>query len=377
MELGSSGLDTHFAPAERSDPQSVARLVALAVTDPVIKTVLEAVGGYLMVLDEHRQILAANRELLDGLKLQTGDTLVGQRPGEALGCVHAQTGPGGCGTSLHCRHCGAVLAILAAQTTSQTTTGECTLAHRDGERVVCAQYRVKITPLPLDGHTVLACVLQDITAARRRELLERIFMHDVRNVLAGLQAWSDQLCEETPSEAAQNVVRLVEQLVHEVESQSVLLRAEIGDLRAHLRPVHVNHVMETVETMFQNHPCSEGKNLLARGVPEDTTLVTDESLLVRVLGNMVKNALEASPPRSQVLLWCEATVGGSVFHVHNPGCIPPSVAAHIFQPHFSSKGHNRGFGTYAMRLLGEHCLGGRVDFVTDIVAGTQFSIELP
>jgi C4-dicarboxylate-specific signal transduction histidine kinase len=236
---------------------------------------------------------------------------------------------------------------------------------------------MKITPLPLDGHTVLACVLQDITAARRRELLERIFMHDVRNVLAGLQAWSDQLCEETPSEAAQNVVRLVEQLVHEVESQSVLLRAEIGDLRAHLRPVHVNHVMETVETMFQNHPCSEGKNLLARGVPEDTTLVTDESLLVRVLGNMVKNALEASPPRSQVLLWCEATVGGLVFHVHNPGCIPPSVAAHIFQPHFSSKGHNRGFGTYAMRLVGEHCLGGRVDFVTDIVAGTQFNIELP
>jgi hypothetical protein len=30
-----------------------------------------------------------------------------------------------------------------------------------------------------------------------------------------------------------------------------------------------------------------------------------------------------------------------------------------------------------MRLLGEHCLGGRVDFVTDEVEGTQFSIELP
>jgi hypothetical protein len=377
MELGSSGLDTHFAPAERSDPQSVARLVALAVTDPVIKTVLEAVGGYLMVLDEHRQILAANRELLDGLKLQTGDTLVGQRPGEALGCVHAQTGPGGCGTSLHCRHCGAVLAILAAQTTSQTTTGECTLAHRDGERVVCAHYRVKITPLPLGGETVLACVLHDITATRRRELLERVFMHDTRNVLAGLQAWSEQLREETPSEAAQNVVRLVEQLLGEVESQSVLLRAELGDLRAHLSPVHVNHVIEAVETMFRNHPCSEGKELLAQRVPGDRTMTTDESLLVRVLGNMVKNALEASLPGSQVRLWFEKTVGGAAFHVHNPGIIPPSVAAHIFQPHFSSKGRSRGFGTYAMRLIGENCLGGRVSLVTDAVAGTQFSVELP
>jgi hypothetical protein len=377
MEPASSGLDTHFAPAERSDPESLARLAGLAVADPVIKTVLETVGGFLLVLDEHRQILAANRELLDGLKLQTGDQLVGQRPGEALGCVHSETGPCGCGTSMHCRHCGAVLAILAAQTTDQSATGECTLAHREGERVACAQYGVKVTPLPLGGRNVLACVLHDITANRRRELLERVFMHDARNVLAGLQAWSEQLREETPSEAAQNVVRLVEQLLHEIESQSVLLRAEIGDLRPHMRPMRVNHVMEAVETMFRNHPCSKGKDLLARAVPDDTIITTDESLLVRVLGNMVKNALEASPPGSQVRLWFERTVGGSAFHVHNPGLIPPSVAPHIFQPHFSSKGRNRGFGTYAMRLVGEHCLGGRVSFVSDAVAGTQFSIELP
>jgi len=94
MEPASSGADTYFAPAERSDPESLAALAALAVTDPVIQAVLEAVGGLLMVLDEHRQILAANRELLDGLKVKTGDNLIGQRPGEALGCVHAQTGPG-------------------------------------------------------------------------------------------------------------------------------------------------------------------------------------------------------------------------------------------------------------------------------------------
>jgi len=377
MDSGSSGVDTFFAPAGRSDAESLARLAALAVTDPVIGAVLEAVGGYLMVLDEHRQILAANRELLAGLRLQNGDRLLGQRQGEALGCIHAQTGPGGCGTSLHCRHCGAVLALLAAQSSGQPATGECTLSHRENERVSCSQYAVKITPLPLVGQTVLACVLHDITATRRRELLERIFMHDARNLLAGLQGWSDQLREETPSEAAQNVVRLVEQLLREVESQSVLLRAEIGDLRPHMRPMHVNHVMESIETMFRNHPCREGKNLLAQRVPGDTTLTSDESLLVRVLGNMVANALEASPPGSQVRIWFERTVGGSAFRVHNPGFIPPLVAAYIFQPRFSSKGRNRGFGTYAMRLIGEHCLGGRVSFVTDAVAGTQFTVELP
>jgi len=377
MELGSTGSYTLFAPWERGDKESLARLAELAVNDPVIKTVLEAVGGYLLLLDEHRQILGANSDFLTALGLEKGDSLLGQRSGEALGCVHAQTGPNGCGTSLHCCHCGAVLTMLAAQASGEPTSGECTLAHRHDDNVACAHYDLKITPLPLAGGTVLACVFHDITAARRRELLEKVFMHDMRNVLAGLQAWSDQLRDDTPSEAAQNVVRLVDQLLNEVESQSLLQRAETGDLRAHLRPVNANRVLEAVEAMFLNHPCRKGKDLVVDHAPQDRTLTTDQSLLLRVLGNMVKNAFEACPPSSQVRLWYEGTVGGTAFHVHNPGVIPPSVAAHIFQPHFSNKGRNRGFGTYAMRLLGENCLGGRVSFVADAVAGTKFSIELP
>jgi sensor histidine kinase regulating citrate/malate metabolism len=132
-----------------------------------------------------------------------------------------------------------------------------------------------------------------------------------------------------------------------------------------------------VEAMFSNHPSSRDKTLLAERAPEEATLNTDKSLLLRVLGNMVTNAFESSPPGSQVRLWYEKSLGGSILHVHNPGIIPPSVITHIFQPHFSSKGKNRGFGTYSMRLIGEYCLGGRVSFTTDAVAGTRFSLELP
>ena len=377
MDSGSSGSDTFFAPPERSDPKNLAFLAELAVHDPVIRAVLESVGGFVMVLDLNRQILAANEELLDALGVQSRAQIVGERPGEALGCIHAHSGPGGCGTSLHCRHCGAVLAILSAQTTNKPATGECTLAHRDGERMVCCQHQLKITPLPLAGQAVQICVLHDITATRRRELLEKVFLHDARNLLAGLIGWSDQLHEEVPSEAARNVVRLVEQLQREVESQDVLLRAETGYLQPRLASVPANRIIEAVETMFSSHPSSRDKTLLAERAPEDATLTTDKSLLLRVLGNMVSNAFEASPPGSQVRLWYEKSLGGSILHVHNPGVIPPSVVAHIFQPHFSSKGKNRGFGTYAIRLIGEFCLGGRMSFTTDAVAGTRFSIELP
>jgi signal transduction histidine kinase len=270
-----------------------------------------------------------------------------------------------------------VLAILSAQTTQQTTTGECTLARRQGERVACSQYQIKVTPLVLARETVFVCALHDISGVRRRELLEMIFLHDTRNLLAGLQGWSDELHEERTSEASHNMRRLVEQLMREVESQDVLLRAEAGYLRARCHSMPVNGIFDAIADMFHSHPSCRDRNLRVERVADSDLMTTDKGLLVRVLANMVTNALEASPSGSEVRVWFQRSLVGSIFHVHNPGVIPPSVAARIFQPHFSSKGRNRGFGTYSMRLLGEHSLGGRVSFVTDAVTGTRFSIELP
>jgi hypothetical protein len=65
------------------------------------------------------------------------------------------------------------------------------------------------------------------------------------------------------------------------------------------------------------------------------------------------------------------------FHVHNPGEIPPAVAARIFQRSFTTKaGTGHGLGTYSMKLLGERYLGGKVSFTTGAEAGTVFSIRL-
>ncbi len=377
MESGQIGSATFFAPAERSDAESLARTAESIVADPVMQAVLQATGGLLMVLDRNRQVLAGNLEPLQVLGVESGETLVGQRPGEILGCIHAHTGPAGCGTSMHCQHCGGVLTILSAQASQQPASGECTLARRQGDSVICSHYQIKVTPLTLAVGRVLVCVFHDISGVRRRELLEMIFLHDARNLLVGLQGWGEQLREETQSEAARNMGRLVDQLIREVESQDVLLRAESGYLRARPNSMPVKGVLETMQDQFRNHPVCRDKHLRIDPVAENEMLVTDKGLLVRVLGNMVTNALEASPAGSEVRLWFQRSLGGSIFHVHNPGVIPPSVAARIFQPHFSSKGRNRGFGTYAMRLLGEHCLNGRVSFVTDAVTGTHFSIEIP
>ncbi|MDP8262499.1 MAG: hypothetical protein P9M13_04250 [Candidatus Ancaeobacter aquaticus] len=41
--------------------------------------------------------------------------VIGKRPGELFGCVHATEMPAGCGTSVFCTECGAVKSIISAQ----------------------------------------------------------------------------------------------------------------------------------------------------------------------------------------------------------------------------------------------------------------------
>jgi sensor histidine kinase regulating citrate/malate metabolism len=87
---------------------------------------------------------------------------------------------------------------------------------------------------------------------------------------------------------------------------------------------------------------------------------------------MVKNALEASKKGERVTLGCKEVENGIEFFVHNPDYIPPRIQLQIFNRSFSTKGKNRGLGTYSMKLLTEKYLQGRVSFVTDKEKGTTF-----
>jgi sensor histidine kinase regulating citrate/malate metabolism len=63
--------------------------------------------------------------------------------------------------------------------------------------------------------------------------------------------------------------------------------------------------------------------------------------------------------------------------VHNPGHIPKAIQAQIFQHSFSTKGHNRGLGTYSIKLLTERYLKGEVGFSSNEVSGTMFYAAIP
>ncbi len=93
--------------------------------------------------------------------------------------------------------------------------------------------------------------------------------------------------------------------------------------------------------------------------------------------SIVKNALEAIKAGEIVTCGCNKLGDKVQFWVHNPGYITPHVQSQIFKWSFSTKGKDRGLGTYGMRLLSERFLGGKVAFTSTPTGGTTFTATYP
>lgn len=344
----------------------------------MLQAVLDTVGGYAVVLNPQRQILAANPPLLEALSDSDALGCQGSRLGEALGCVHAKEGPDGCGSSRACTRCGALLAMLACQETRQTATGECLISTRRQGRWQAMEYAVRAHPITVADHPLTLLTLQDISSKKRREALERIFIHDLRDSLQGLQG-STMMLQAAGADApmvAERILDLTGRLAATVECQARLMSAESGELVPDLRSLSPDRVLDE---LFHGLSADQGARLVRLPSASGGSLIrTDPEILCRVLSRMALNALEALPLGGQAQIWHERRAGRATFVVQNPGCMPPDVADRVFQRSFSTKaGLGRGLGTYAMKLLGETILGGQVGFTTSWAEGTRFFIELP
>ena len=97
--MGMQPISSHFAPAARSSAEELALQRRSLEAVPALQQVLDALPDITAVLNGERQIVAGNRTLLSFMGSCEPESLAGRRPGELLGCVHAEDCDGGCGTS--------------------------------------------------------------------------------------------------------------------------------------------------------------------------------------------------------------------------------------------------------------------------------------
>jgi nitrogen fixation/metabolism regulation signal transduction histidine kinase len=370
-------METKFAPAERAPEMRVRDLHQLLSSIPLLEKILCSVPDVLLFLNEHRQIVFANDAAFCFLGIEPTLDLLGSRPGEAFQCVHAAETAGGCGTTEFCQTCGAVQAILAAQC-GNSDTKECRIAIKDSWDAL--DLKVSTTPFEYEGEQFTICALQDISHEKRRRTLERTFFHDVLNTAGGLRGYAELLLESEPDEVpdvATSVSKVSQHLIEEIETQRSLSAAEADELSVNLDELRTKEILEELAVVYRRHEVAKGKNIIVAAESEGVAFQSDYTLLLRVLGNMLKNALEATAAGESVTLGARLDADQVEFWVNNPAFMPRDVQLQVFQRSFSTKGQGRGIGTYSIRLLVSRYLGGTVDFSSSREQGTTFRARLP
>ena len=136
-------------------------------------------------------------------------------------------------------------------------------------------------------------------------------------------------------------------------------------------------LLQEVTDTYDSQPFADRRHIRVDENAQRIVFTSDKTLLQRVIGNMLKNALEASGSGDTVTLGCEMRGDRIEFRVHNPNPMPREIQLQVFQCSFSTKGPGRGIGTYSMKLLSERYLQGNVSFTSSAEAGTVFRARYP
>jgi len=161
-----------------------------------------------------------------------------------------------------------------------------------------------------------------------------------------------------------------------------------GDVESERKELHVMDAL-IAEVIDSQHARAEAKNILLQHElnPEVPAVMVNREQMIRVITNLMGNALSYTPPGGEVLLSSEYVNARKerqiALRVYNNGpAIPPEDRAHLFERFYRGKtGRDSGeSGTglglaICKEIVEQHC--GWIDVESDAELGTSFTIFLP
>lgn len=345
------------------------------------KDIFNSISTVSLVLNSTRQIIFVSNDFLKNFDLTSDNSVFGTRFGEFISCIHAKESPHGCNNSTSCYLCGAFQAVIESEKTNQKVQKETRITTNKNGDQASLELSVSSVPIKLSDKQFYIVTIIDISSEKRKLQLERIFIHDLVNSVGGISGLSDildySISEESKTKAINLIGKTSKVLLNQIISFRNILSAESGELEVQYADVFSGDLIDEAIVLVSNNK-SLNTTIVKDTNSENIMFTSDKLLVNRILVNMLKNAAESeNNPESIITIGSNLTNNTIKFWVKNNGIIPDFVQKQIFQRSFSTKGSNRGLGTYSMKLLGEKYLQGKVGFISNEEDRTQFYIELP
>jgi two-component system sensor histidine kinase/response regulator len=219
-----------------------------------------------------------------------------------------------------------------------------------------------------------------------REEIEAINRHDMKNPLMIVMSVPRMLLmDSTLTESQRKLLQMIDdagrRMLEMINNTIDMYKMEEGTYSLKPKPVNVVELIEQIKTALDAIMDAKGialKVTFRGNVPEGVPFLAmgEDLLLYSMLANLLKNAVEASPPGGRITISLDRG-DSAVIVIHNMGSIPENIRGCFFEK-FTTAGKDggTGLGAYSAKLIA-HTLGGTIDFTTSEEAGTTLTVRLP
>ena len=220
--------------------------------------------------------------------------------------------------------------------------------------------------------------------SRLREEVEHVARHDIKGPLAGaigiLQAVIQEKCDHVQE------LELVEQTILQVLSMvnlsAELLKIEMGRFHLNAEPLDLERLLRRIVETTRPTFVDKQLSILLESDSKDShfapaAVLGEATFCYSIFQNLLKNACEASPPRSAVSI--RVHVGSDVkVEIKNQGAVPTAIRDHFFDKFVTyGKRAGTGLGTYSASLLTQAQNGSIHMEVSDAEDTTLITVHLP
>jgi signal transduction histidine kinase len=204
--------------------------------------------------------------------------------------------------------------------------------------------------------------------------------HEIRNPLNAIAMSAQRLDAETFSGPDADEGR---SLVGIIQRESARIDTRIQQFLAFARPPALVPAEASLAALVDEvgatlRPSAELRGVTLRcDTTRASTATIDVEQMRQVVDNLVRNAIEATPPGGVIELRAASAADGHLVVVRDSGPgIPPDDLPRIFDLYFTTKTEGTGVGlAVSQQIVTAH--GGRIDVDSSPDTGTTFTVVLP